>query len=88
MQIKERGCLSLSTLIAYISMDIFAIVYLTRVHQDWSIWMNNLVDCCMVTSLLTLVLYYESGPGRKKSATGEESAGLINDSPDISVGER
>jgi hypothetical protein len=88
MQIKERGCLSLSTLIAYISNDIFSIFYLTRVHQDWSIQMNNFVDCCMVISLLTLVLYYENRPGKNKTI-GEESAGLITDNhTDISVGER
>ena len=82
LTIQERGTLSLSMLSAYFLLDVFSIFYLNRVHEDWSIWLNNLADMIMVCSLMSLVLYFENRQqrvaGKKRISAGEE-ASLIDD---------
>jgi uncharacterized protein with PQ loop repeat len=77
LDLKEKGSLNLTTLLAFATLDVCSIIYLLRLKQDWSIWVQNAIDLVFVSTLIMCVLYFEATPRHHRKA-GPEDASLIS----------
>jgi uncharacterized protein with PQ loop repeat len=85
--IKEKGSLSMTTLLSFALNDIFSIFYLLHTNQDWSIWLSNAADLVMVTSLMTIVLFFEANKRRLyANHQAQRNSGINNQSEGQDVG--
>jgi uncharacterized protein with PQ loop repeat len=80
--LKHQGSLSLTMLIIVQVTDALSIYYLMALGQDWSVWASSAVDLTMVTSLILIVIYFESCQNRKSKAPAaavHEQDSLLDD---------
>jgi hypothetical protein len=87
VRLQEKGSLNLTTLLTFATLDVASIFYLRHLNQDWSIWLQNAIDLVMVSTLIIIVLYFDSMPRHHRSGGkfAPESASLF-DGPKRDVG--
>eukprot|EP00455_Lapot_gusevi_P024731 TRINITY_DN257_c0_g1_i2.p1 TRINITY_DN257_c0_g1~~TRINITY_DN257_c0_g1_i2.p1 ORF type:complete len:374 (-),score=111.46 TRINITY_DN257_c0_g1_i2:172-1293(-) len=67
-QLKHKGTLSIAMLVFSGLVDVIGLVYLIRMHENWSACSSSVVDFIMISILLAMILKYEQLDAKRHHA--------------------